>query len=625
MLSNNELFHPVSTGAPRYDLCTHLTNLPPLARLDFEAHTLAGNLILRFEPGLGKESDTEANSKIVSLPYAYRVLGRHADAVEFIRCVRLIAGEDAQAFNLQTIAAHYYQQARQRDRADVLAEMALLARELVAVTAPLADESEVDPAPAPNEALAPLTSAQKYALWQQRTAEVLGESETVTSYFEAELQAQRHCRSHAAPLVYDEFAADLREQEAACADLDEVDALYSWYEAVHEQYDEGHLVSLHLHDGERMIVVGTLEDDITEDCLPPHARPLAAQMYALYTNGFPLTEAHAPDTTTGQTLTAYRRQPRTGARETQPVIAFGLDTWRDYALDELYHERVTRIARQVLVVPVTASETALPETARARHATRLYEQTYWVEVCPDATEREQTRTVLETLLARWQSDCHTRGLHTSPVYRTLTQQLAEARDTAVIARLKREAWQLKEQGRLALKLFTVWLTHAKLREAYLVSTPLTETHQVNGEPRNFRVAQPLMHLIPTLTGGTIEAFNRALHALPQQEQNRVREAVQRENPHFYARVRDGLAAELRQSSAARLRYFRWACYGANKPEHPFHLLTTADQAAAWELLKELSARPGRTVRTRSTVTVSPVPPVPPVSPAPVVQVRRGKF
>jgi hypothetical protein len=135
MISNYELFHVVNTGAPRQDVYNHIARLPQPARIDFEEHTLAGNLILRIEPGLGGESETEAESKIVAIPYATRIFGNTTDAAEFIRCVKLIAGDEARAYNLQVIAAHYYQEARTRPVAEVLKEMALLALELSAVTA----------------------------------------------------------------------------------------------------------------------------------------------------------------------------------------------------------------------------------------------------------------------------------------------------------------------------------------------------------------------------------------------------------------------------------------------------------------------------------------------------------
>ena len=63
MISNYELFHPKSTGAPRQDVYNHVARLPQPARIDFEEHTLAGNLILRIEAGLGGETEQEATAK----------------------------------------------------------------------------------------------------------------------------------------------------------------------------------------------------------------------------------------------------------------------------------------------------------------------------------------------------------------------------------------------------------------------------------------------------------------------------------------------------------------------------------------------------------------------------------
>jgi len=117
------------------------------------------------------------------------------------------------------------------------------------------------------------------------------------------------------------------------------------------------------------------------------------------------------------------------------------------------------------------------------------------------------------------------------------------------------------------------------------------TQTIASGARPFLVAQPLLHAIPTLTGKGIADFARALHALPRQEQERVRSAFSERNPRIYARVRDGLRAELNRASAGKLRYFRWAFYAGNKPEHPVHTLTREDQAAAWELLKARSNRP----------------------------------
>jgi hypothetical protein len=613
-LTNQQLFNPVNTGSPRLDLYHHIARLPQPARLDVEAHTVAGDLIIRIEPDLGgaEEDDT----RILALPYALRFFGHHADAVEFTRCVKLIAGEDARPFNLQTIAAHYYREARTCPAAEVLKEMALLALQLGSVTASAEEREYCEPEESEVLMLpAPCSLAERRAAFFQRAAQVLGENEAAEEddLFAAECRALARYGQRTAGFAYDEFAAHLATQEAACTDLDEVDALYASFEATYEQYDEGHLVSLHMQHGERVIVAGRLDDDLDETHLPPAARHLAAEMYHLYTNGFPLQDAGEQSGVEGVVLKSYQRDRQTGERYAVPLLVCGLDTWLHYAVEAVYHERVTRTQRQLLCVPqpeapprtFTRPELvaagpgwAVQEATYTVPATLLHEQTYLTEICPGAAERDQARALLETLLARWQRDFQTRALHASPSYRDLAQQLQAAQDTAEIARLKQEAWQHKEARQLPLKHFTALMTQASARQAHLESQPWRVTREEADVTRSYLPAQPLLNRIPSLKGGTLGALALALHSLPRQEQERVRAAFQAGHPTLYARVRDGLQAELKKASAGKLRYFRWACYAQNKPEHPFHTLTQTDRAAAWELLKALSQQPAPASATR---------------------------
>ena len=115
------------------------------------------------------------------------------------------------------------------------------------------------------------------------------------------------------------------------------------------------------------------------------------------------------------------------------------------------------------------------------------------------------------------------------------------------------------------------------------------TQTFAGGARPFVVTQPVLNRIASLTGKTLGDFARLIHALPRQEQERVRRDFRERHPQLYARVRDGLAIEISRASSGRLRYFRWAFYANNKPEHPIHTLTREDQSAAWEMLKALSA------------------------------------
>lgn len=635
-LSNYQIFQPVNTGSPRWDLYSHLSRLPQTARIDFEDHSLAGGLIIRVEPDLGSASEREAEAKIVSVPFAVRALGNMEDAVEFIRCVNLIAGADARAFNLQLVASYFYGEARTRPVHEVLKEMALLALEMTAVTATEEErrfgdisETVLDV----SEEYSQLSQSDRRALSHRRAAEVLGETEDETSIFELEQRAIARFRVHTSGFAYDEFAAYQIECESLLENADEADALYESFEAVYEQYDENSVVSLHMSDGERVLCVGSLDDDVDAESLPEESRHLARELYRLYAAGFPLRDRGEESGEEGVILPSHQRDPRTGERFETTVIVYGLDTWLDAAIDAVYHERVLRTVRHLVCVPlprvprrtvrmetfvpllVTVDETKRGVTTRTqelRHvlrrvevsltASRLHEQTGTIEICPHAAEREQTRAVLEVLLERMKSDYHTRGLHTSAIYRELVAQIAPATDTGVVAKLKKEAWDHKENRRLPLKLFIAFNTRADVRQAALESAPLRvgRSHRIvhgagftmtrtyaDGE-RRVIVVQPLLNQIEFLTGRSLSGFAARLHELPRQEKERVCVAFRERNPRLYGRVRDGLSAELRKASEGKLRYFRWAFYAGNKPDHPVHTLTREDRAAAWELLKSLS-------------------------------------
>ena len=634
-----QIFRPVNTGSPRQDVYNHLSHLPQLARLDFEEHSVVGNLIVRIEPDLGSATEQEAEAKIVSVAYAERIFGNNADAVEFIRSVKLLAGVEARARDLQIIASHYYKEAKSRPACEVLKEMGLLALHLSSVTA--SEEERLFGDPAETDALPgsdplschELSPSERRAEWMRRAARVLDEVEE-TDIFGSELRAASRLPADASGFAYDEFKQHLADCEALTDTADEADALYQSYEAVYEQYDEDHVVSLHMTDGERVCVVGTLDDDVDENSLPDEAWHLALEMHDLYTSGFPLYDRGAVEGVEGVTLVVFVRDHETRERYFVPATVYGLDTWMDYRIDEIYCERTARTTRHLISVPeprakrrTVTRDTLIPRievveitqrgvttrTKQIRHyvsrdkfsvpASRLHEQTGTIEVCPNAEERERTRAVLEVLLAQLKEDYHTRGQHTCAVYREMSERIRKATDTAVIAKLKKEAWNHKEEGRLSLKLFTALTTQASVRQAALQAEPLREerTHTMvrgagftmtktfSDQPRKFIVAQQLMNEAKAVGGKTIADFARRLNALPRQERERVRRTLQQENPHLYARVRDGLRDEIERASTKKLGYFRWALYPGNKPEHPVHALTGGDQAAAWALLKSRSA------------------------------------
>jgi len=579
--------------------------------------------------------------KIAAPEYAARTLGNGMDAAEFIRCLKLIAGQDASALYLQQLASHYYAEARQRPVPDVLKEMGLLALELSAVTATSEQlafdntestgdvETDVD-------GFVEMSPEERRALWQERAADVLGENDVNKRerIFADELRAQnRLVYRKGAGFDYDEFEKHLSEVSAATDDDDAFGAYLESFERAYEQYDEGFAVSLHMSDTDRKISCGDLDDDVDADCLPETARHLADELHHLYTSGFPLYDKGERNGVEGILVSTFIRDLETRERVCVSTLVYGIDAWLDAKLDETFSNRVTRTQRRLICVPdykrparavtcerAVSREVAVEmirhgETIRfrdIRHSIvretatvprfRLHEQTEAIEVCPDAEERSETRLVMEVLLQHLKRDCHTRGLNESAIYRELTARLATVTDTAQVARLKREAWQYREAGRLSFKLFTAFNTHAVAHQSALESAPLREmitnrtvngigftmTQTFAGGARPFIVAQPVLNRITSLTGKTLGDFARLIHALPRQEQERVRGEFRERNPQLYARVRDGLAVEISRASSGRLRYFRWAFYANNKPEHPIHTLTREDQSAAWELLKARS-------------------------------------
>ena len=603
--------------------------------------------------------------KIAAPEYAARTLGNSEDAAEFIRCLKLIAGQDASALYLQQLASHYYREARQRLVPEVLKEMGLLALELSAVTATSEQlafgktESEEDSQTGAND-FPEMSPEERRALWHERAAEMLGEDESDRHerIYADELRAQtRLVYRKGSGFDHDEFAAHLSEMSATTHDDDAFGAYLDSFERAYEQFDEGFAVSLHMSDTDRKIACGDLDDDVDADCLPEAARHMACELHHLYTSGFPLTDRGARNDVEGILVSTFIRDPETRKRIPVPTLAYGIDTWLDAKLTETFGGRVTRSQRRLICVPdrkrpsrtvvcdrvvARAVETKMvkhgePIRFREIHHSvvretatvprlRLHEQIETMEVCPDAEERAETRAVLEILLQHLKRDYHTRGLNESAVYRELTARLASMTDTARVARLKREAWQYREAGRLSFKLFTAFNTHAIARQSELESAPLREmkTHRIlYGEgftvtqtfadgARLFVVAQPVLNRITSLTGKTLGDFARQLQTLPRQEQERVRQAFRERNSQLYMRVCDGLAVEISRASQGRLRYFRWAFYAGNKSEHPIHTLTREDQAAAWEMLKDRSTSGitpslpfGDSGATNAIITTSP--------------------
>lgn len=615
---NLSLFQLHNTGCPGHDLQTHVSRLG-IHRRVFEELRLNGTKLTRVEPDFRPMTKETEEARIASLAYARKKIGDEADAREFLRCLKAIAGEDAGAHVMQQTASHYYKQINTQGVSATLKEMGLLAFHLEAVTA-CGEERYFD---SPDEEIITevadtRTTEERRAASAEIARRVLDE-EPVYDFFADELRHINRRTPQVTKFVQDDFRRHLCESEMEASSAEQVDALYEDY-ARFEQYDENGTVGLHMSDGERLVACGDLYEDVDAESLPEWARHLGTELERLYVAGFPVTDGGPRPGVTGVRVPVWRRDEDTGERRQVLVTVFGLDTWIERQIDSVFGECiVARTMRQVRVIPFTAkykndrlpliASTVARAGGRINHYaehftlcnTLLHEQTFTIEVCPNPEERAEAHAILELLLTKLQADCHTRGQHTSPLYRSLFARLGEAIDTEVVARLKREAWLEKEANRLSLSLFTLFNTSADARQSYLDLVPLRETRtDETGAPHTFIVAHTLLREASAVTGRTINDFAARLNVLPRQERERVRRAVQGTNAGLYERVREGLRVEIERASPKRLGYFRWAMYPGNKPEHPVHTLTREDQAAAWALLKD---RSGLACTPRSAIEI----------------------
>ena len=490
------LFHPADTGNPNYHFNTHLEKFGNrrislnssadnrrlysgnITRIDLESTQLIGGRVLgRVEIDLGSVNEAEQQYKILSVPYAEQKLDNLDNAIEFVRIVKqaVSAGVEADPRSLQIWASWAYDESKKRyaevlrnnsalaQRAksspadastlagfkakiiqDVLTELATLARELTAITATteerLLDEPKTFELSRRKDKLSP---AERRELFEQRYREVMGVQNN-SSVFAAELKSicSKISPTHLSGIINDEdaqFQSYMNDLTDSGKYSDEtLEVLQDAHERVTEQYSEGGVVSLHMSDGEKFIVDGTLEDDVSEEYLPADARPFAEELRQLFSDGEDL-----------ETIDKY--------------IELSLN--RIYGDPTDKQSRVSRTMRSIRTTQAPtrqyADGTCHPrKPVRARPS--LFEHTYSVSVYPNREERQYVREVLDILVENMQRDFILRSMNRSNAFRNFHNLIANATDLRHLIAIIQDAYQARLRKVISIKMFTALNTVGSL-------------------------------------------------------------------------------------------------------------------------------------------------------------------
>lgn len=609
------LFHPVDTGNPNFDFNTHLEQFANrrldvdhkglrlrnlysgnVTRIDLESTQLIGGRVLgRVEIDLGPVDEAQQQYKILAVPYAETQLGNNDDAVEFVRVVKaaVSAGVEADPRSLQIWASWGYGEIKHRyaqvlrnnptlaNRAltspadadvlaefratiiqDVLTEINAMAMELTAITTTnedrLLDEPETTEMYFREEQLTP---RERQDLFELRCEELLFSHE-VTGPFSAELKmiCNKLSPANSSGFIYDDemqFQSYLTDMSVSGGLRQEgLEALQESHERVTEQYSEGGVVSLHMSDGERFVVDGTLEDDVTSDYLPEEAKNIASDLHQLFTEGESL-----------ETIYTF--------------ITLNLNRIYGDPSDEAAH--VIRTMRRVKTLP--------------GQVVSGIEYTYRDSIYPNLEERQYVREVLDILIETMQRDFILRSMNRSAAFRTFHNAIIGAPNVHTLIATIQETYQARLSNNINIKMFTALDTLYKARRAYLESTAVEVIEDIGGKIRRFIPAAPIIAMARTIPTRQLRKLATRIHSLPREERERVRRLLRDERPALYNRILNGLLEMVNMASQGKLGYLRFAFYQdretgrPNEPHNMIHLLTSTDFTTVWEGLKTASGIP----------------------------------
>jgi hypothetical protein len=302
------LYRPVDTGNPGHDMSEHISRFKTHRTDIEETQLIGGRVIGHIEHDLGPADEAELQHRILTISYAEKCLDSNPDAVEFVRVIKECAG-DTDPRSLQVWASWAYDGikkgldafnesanlSREEYKAQVISEVLFylrrMAMELTAVTT--TNEEQLLAEPEVYEYFGQEhcytdgdDERERQTLFDLRCRELLDKQDT-TDPFTAELRSitNKISRSHASSSRRSEaevFESYLQDEGIKEEDLE---TLVEDFERVTEQYTEDGATSLHMSDGERFIVDGTLEEDIDQDYLPFQVKEIVPELRDLFTNG----------------------------------------------------------------------------------------------------------------------------------------------------------------------------------------------------------------------------------------------------------------------------------------------------------------------------------------------------
>lgn len=639
------LYRTPDTGNPGHDISEHLAHFPS-RRIDLqETQLVGGRVIGRVEQALGPADDNELQHKILTIPYAENRLGSNADAVEFVRVIKECAGNDADPRALQIWTSNSYdeldrllseydptsklsvEEHRQAVVAQLLSTLGRTAMQLTAVTATneehLAEEPEVyefyGPAHCHTDGD---TENERRNLIDLRYKEVLYKHD-ITDLFTAELQhiTAKLCRGGSSMNRNSETAVYENHLREDCGiDEDAIELIVEDFERVTEQYTENGATSLHMSDGDRFIVEGTIEEDIDASYLPAKLTELAGDIRELFIDGTPLSSEDEEAFTINSFISRqldiiYGSRGDETARTTRSVCAtIYLPIELKKLLPEIQrllesgsllstiHEFLNQQIRSLfdndrqILQYTQLLRSMIPAIRRGAYMvdnTGLIEYQQTTSAYREADERRYVEEVLAQIIQNMSRDFITSSRRRSPLFRQYFSAVTASTDTRDLKQTIRAAYEARKTNRLTIKMFTALNTLYQARCATLESAPLKQSDG----PKTKVLAQPWLRLIKTIDAPELRTLTTGIQALPLQEKERIRTFLSANRPRLYNNIKLGLTEIVQQASARKLSYLRFAFFedsktGApNKPDDMFHLLLKEDRAEIWELLKLRSRLP----------------------------------